>query len=427
MNQNLKMSQANSFEEQLERSQTYMDLIETMVGKENALLKSHIEQLKREMQMRKTVFNEEMLRLKKLVVETLERDGDENFIFGLSDPEVRSMKECTSVLHSLGEFSKSIVPRFIRDSWYQPIDPSDDLDCAVNEVLRELECPVRIEIERVRPGEYFVDKLIQLRFINGQVVVRNNTSYEQLADYLRRLYSPFFQVQQFFETGAEDTLVNDDYRSQEQVMDYESSYSNRSEPPPTHRIASDTEGQEPRNTRTNSSTPSRSRSTSPSVRVNSPGKRSSTPQSRSSSPRAIDSQMRYASILKSAMEKKKLVPANAPEQKKPPVNSSANDRRLSPRRVSSVREEPQRTRSPLREQYEQRQRVKQQVVQHQVQESEYREFDNIRKGKPNRPSSTASSTSSGSMLEGIDLNDRAKLRQLHKMALKKQIAQMSRK
>ena len=154
--------------------------------------------------------------------------------------------------------------------------------------------------------------------------------------------------------------------------------------------------------------------------------------------------MRYTSILKSAMEKKKLTSVKPPpEPKKAAVNSSVNSRHFSPRRVQGLgKEEPQRTRSPLREQYEQRQRAKQMAMHQQQQqqpqlqqqheapvgggESEYREFDNVRKvSKSGGSSSNRSTSSSSSMLDGIDLNDQAKLRQLHKMALKKQIAQMS--
>lgn len=439
-----------------------MEAIETMVEKDNALLKSHIEQLKREMQMRKTVFNEEMLRLKKLVVETLEKDADEENVIEFSEMENAAMQNACQTLVSLSEFAHPVPSDNLQDTWYQPTDPSDDLDCAVHEVLRSLNCPVKIEIERVRPGEYYIDKVVQARFLNGQVVLKNNvTGHERLSDYVKKLYYPFYQVQNYLETGTETVVVPEEYDSYPDHVsssDYDSSFSYRSETSITsHRgpiVPLDNQNHPKVKKEVKNVSPARSlsaprtnRSSSPSVNRSTANARSSSPQSaRAASPRSsTDSQMRYTSILKSAMEKKKLTSVKPPpEPKKAAVNSSVNSRHFSPRRVQGLgKEEPQRTRSPLREQYEQRQRAKQMAMHQQQQqqqpqlqqqheapvggESEYREFDNVRKVSKGGggSSSNRSTSSSSSMLDGIDLNDQAKLRQLHKMALKKQIAQMS--
>lgn len=69
------------------------------------------------------------------------------------------------------------------------------MDVAVCKVLKNMHCPVKIDIERLGHSEYMIDQKLVIKIINGEVIVRAGNNYEPLESYLRKLYEPFYIMQ----------------------------------------------------------------------------------------------------------------------------------------------------------------------------------------------------------------------------------------
>jgi hypothetical protein len=132
-------------------------------------LRTFVDQMKKEMQNRKVILDEELLRLKKLVVEALDNEltsfatsttspGNEKII---SDRDLQEQRNAEQTLLELEESASFHL--------YVP-DTTDHIDFAVAQALKSINCPVRMEIERISQGEYLADKKLLVRIMNNQLV-----------------------------------------------------------------------------------------------------------------------------------------------------------------------------------------------------------------------------------------------------------------
>eukprot|EP01063_Lacrimia_lanifica_P030174 TRINITY_DN4756_c0_g1_i1.p1 TRINITY_DN4756_c0_g1~~TRINITY_DN4756_c0_g1_i1.p1 ORF type:complete len:955 (+),score=247.86 TRINITY_DN4756_c0_g1_i1:67-2865(+) len=70
----------------------------------------------------------------------------------------------------------------------------DKIDVAVAQVLRGVRCPVPIDCHKIAPGEYYLDRKVKLRLVDGvPLVIRRQADAPALSfeQYVRRLYLPF--------------------------------------------------------------------------------------------------------------------------------------------------------------------------------------------------------------------------------------------
>jgi hypothetical protein len=105
----------------------------------------------------------------------------------------RDLEVAMEALH-LVEIQSTQPPSFTLDG----CEDADDTDAAVIRTLNDLAFPFEISIRRLgRGGDYFIDRRVQVRVVDGQPMVRPHVlggrqpaSYEHLGQYLMTLYAP---------------------------------------------------------------------------------------------------------------------------------------------------------------------------------------------------------------------------------------------
>lgn len=132
------------------------------LSQENEKQKIFIDEMRDEMHRRKETQEREILRLKQSLSDIQGGENDSEF----TEKDQRLQKYAEMQLMELENSSFDFHQRNV----YRPEFDNDPLDYAVAEVLSSLQCPVRIEIERLGPGEYQMDRKLKLRLINGDVM-----------------------------------------------------------------------------------------------------------------------------------------------------------------------------------------------------------------------------------------------------------------
>jgi len=386
----------------LKQSEQLQSIIETLIKKENHLLETLVEQLEGEMKNRKVILDEEMLQLKKLIIETLGEDeeGSEQF-----HPE-----EHQRMIIELEALENDC------DVTYYPDDPEDPVDVAVANTLHSLNCPVQIDIERIGGGDYFCDKRITVKLgPKGEALVRNGANFITLSAYLKRLYAPFF---------ATERQEVPDAREEESQLHTASTPSYM-----TPQVNNHTEIlRQPKSfqhvTQHNTPPTKVSPKEGPTVPKDSRG---GTPESR---PSSAPPNTRYISILQKAEKNNRLKSLKpAPQIRRPPPNSMSFDRRNSPLPPNYVLHNNNLmfVKQALGASEEQGFQSNHSIgVKPQKKPAVHPE----RKTKPTSASAnnSRSTTPKGNMLGGsVDLNDPKQLAKLKRQALRMQIQQFSNK
>ena len=169
--------------ESTEREQ-FFEMVDEVTKKENRLLRSVIDQLKAEMLKRKKAYADELEQLRQQIL-TLQSQG----MAGMGGPSTLLMEDVRGVEAALQRHEEH---REVQHT-YAATDDTDPLDVAVTRVLNDLKCPVRIHLEYQNRGEYMADRLLKLRLVDGEVMIRKKSGLEPLQEYLERLYAQFFQ------------------------------------------------------------------------------------------------------------------------------------------------------------------------------------------------------------------------------------------
>lgn len=123
-----------------------------------------------------------------------------------------SLQTAIAMIQSV-ESESSLPPTFTLES----CDDADEIDTAVIRTLNDLALPFVVSIRRLgRGGDYFIDRRIQVRVVDGQPMVRQQVlahsgqpaaPYEHLGQYILALYAPLLD----FEEAAEEVRpVRDD-------------------------------------------------------------------------------------------------------------------------------------------------------------------------------------------------------------------------
>ncbi|KAF0977739.1 hypothetical protein FDP41_003061 [Naegleria fowleri] len=395
-------------------------IIETLIRKENTLLNNMVEQLQSEVLNRKVVLNEEMSKIKQLVLQCLGSEDDQHL--ELNESDITAFNEELNELED-GQYG---------ELQYNSSDPNDEIDIAVVNALNNLKCPVPIEIERIGPGEYFCDRKIVVKLgPNGEALVKNGNSFLTLSSYIKRLYAPFFTTEkQLVEEShagrnQTDVLLQKIAKTREFVSNVQNKTNdtlslNNASPPISPRRTSPQQYQ-----------PSDSASVSSSLimeelsprhhhvqQAPNQTQKESKQENRPSS--APPKNNRYISILHQAEKNKKLRPIKpAPQTRRPPPNSMLNDRRNSPLPPNYV----MRNNDLL-------------FVKNQTSAYHFEDSPKIKKPITNPKNAissmkvqgnVASTQSSSTIFGGVDLSDPKQLAKMKKEALKMQIRQFSHK
>ncbi|KAL9645782.1 hypothetical protein ABK040_003514 [Willaertia magna] len=292
----------------IKQNEQIITILDTLVKRENDLLRSHVDQMKKEMKNRKVIFDEEILKLKRIIIDSLTEDlKQREFINSdIQQAEIQLME---------------LEENFSKPYLYFPTDPEDEVDAVVAATLQSLNCPVPIEMERIAPGEYLCDKKIKIKVgPKGEALVRVGTSFIPLKEYIMKLYSPFFTSEKSIET--KDIELSNNYEEEGESNDpllqkflFTKELVRQNSPP---RRISKNESND--NTIDKTSPPKQRQSTSPKQIREQNHRSSSAPPN-----------TRYMNILQTAEKSKKLKSLKpTPQVKKPPVNSQAYDRRNHP-------------------------------------------------------------------------------------------------
>ncbi|KAL0490396.1 RPL7B [Acrasis kona] len=322
-------------------------VLDSLIKNENRLLRTFLDQMKKEMTNRKVILDEELLRLKKLVVEALDKEllpfasisntngaGTDRII---SDQDISNQKAAENVIQ---EFEQELSMTQL----YVPLDHGDPIDVA------SIRCPVHMDVERLSEGEYLVDKRLEVKLVNGHPIVKSENC--SLKDYMLRLYAPFMLVDTIV---MDDDMVDQHYEKQEEPTRQSDSPvrvaarqasspqfsrpSNRSQSPAAlnspRRLPQTTtqlypvqQQQQQQQQQPIQHVPTlESKHISPSRSQSTPTRHLS-PSLRRAEVLPPQKETRYTSILHAAASKNQLKPMRPVQPaRKPPVNSSANDRR----------------------------------------------------------------------------------------------------
>ncbi|EFC49492.1 predicted protein [Naegleria gruberi] len=399
-----------------------------------------------EMNNRKVVLDEEMLKLKKIVVECL---GDED--------ESSSKEISNETLHALQSELQTVADELSEINYF-PSDPDDDIDNAVTRTLESLECPVTIEIERIGYGEYYLDRKLYIKLgPKGEPLVKNGNGFITLTSYVKRLYAPFFTTEKYIKEEEQleiesQALQSSKFESLLQKLSKTRDYINNLQT--TSRSGSNSPPASP----PRRSSPLRNNTTLNLSQLNNSNespKDSSSKLSPRDGPKLIQKKerqeddnkegrpssappnTRYINILQRAEKNKKLLPIKpTPQVRRPPPNSMTFDRRNSPLPPNYVMhnnnllfvKQPATYEKQLSN-YEQvlaaHQSVKKPIV-----PQKSASTNNSRASSPrNHPSQQQQQpqTIKSTMFGSIDLGDPKQLEKLKKQALRMQIQQFSQK
>eukprot|EP00761_Pharyngomonas_kirbyi_P007227 gb/GECH01007237.1/.p1 GENE.gb/GECH01007237.1/~~gb/GECH01007237.1/.p1 ORF type:complete len:750 (+),score=193.43 gb/GECH01007237.1/:1-2250(+) len=367
--------------------------LDTIAVKENEELKQTVKNLEAE---KKESFSENHNYLQSLS-EKVENAISQNPL--MEEEEYEDLRQAELYLVDL---ENNNTKEFI----YQPFDETDPLDYAVAKLLTSIKSPVRIELERLGPGEYLADRRLKLKLVRGQVVVHTAEGWYPFKDYIMSLYSPFIHPDRPIQIRGPDMATPGSASSRSASPS--STYSQALESAKRKNLSRSRSRSGSQSSLNNSFSSTASQYSVSSHRSNeSSGSRSSSrgpPLYRTA--RALTKSSARNSLRTSMSSQNRS--NSAPPKRPPQTNYQRNLKRNPNEKSSSLHRSRSNAPSPV---------------------------ESLRNISP-RPSSPSSDSShskraplykTNDFMEQVDVNDTGKLKRLKSLALKQQIAKMKKR
>jgi len=179
------VGEVSQHEESRKSKEELLESIELIAKQENGLLRSIITQLKTQISEKIELHSKE-IRSFQVALDKAHRRYQEDMCGEFSSWQEQGLEQ---EILTLGA---NITKKSKQEGWYTPEDPQNPLDQAIANVLCSISCPVKMELRKISSqGEYIADRNLKLIMRNGQVLVRQGTSFDTLANYMEALYEPF--------------------------------------------------------------------------------------------------------------------------------------------------------------------------------------------------------------------------------------------
>eukprot|EP00760_Papus_ankaliazontas_P034078 PhM_4_TR694/c0_g1_i1/m.97499 len=212
----MRARQSQSHTVSLEMRREWLSFVEGEVLRENADLREQLEGAAADAHAAREHTNFELHALLGEVNALKTKSNDDAHDQGDRSVVEDAQRRVSEALSALDALDQPVV--------YTSSEPGDALDEAVTHTLTQLSLPFPVEIRKLGSGgAYKIDKRVQLRLVNGEVMVKRSNGYETLVRYLLQLYNPLLML-----TGAQQP--QDAYEASRSPVRYDAAVSSSPQP-----------------------------------------------------------------------------------------------------------------------------------------------------------------------------------------------------
>lgn len=174
----------------------WLDFVSSSLKSETLTLKAHVEQLSAENEKLRQTIEHDVARLEARIDSSLPRSDRNNESQTAASVPVDADGQTTEAALAAAQEALALNER-LHSSPHYTAEGGDELDRMVAHELASMGFPTPVVVQRLGPhGDYYIDRRVQLKVIDGRVMVKraghNSNAYDPLTAYLLHLYAPFF-------------------------------------------------------------------------------------------------------------------------------------------------------------------------------------------------------------------------------------------